>query len=574
MSKTTQDAREGELHLLSSINKKRLDLERLVQSMEHDLQQLKKSRAQPSQQHGDADHEETMPVSSRIASASRSSSLDFHETRNGIHGPDTLSARVACIEKEIEHVDPTNGDATSPANYIHVRDEGHEEHPWKWPLTAEEYKRYGRQVIVPEVGLKGQQRLRQASVLIVGVGGLGCPAAAYLAGAGVGHIGLVDGDVVEKSNLHRQILHATHNINVLKVDSAIQALRRCVACSCLHFISNRELSKHRLNPAIQYTPHREHLTPTNSCRIFASYDVVLDCTDHPISRYLISDTAVLLRKPLVSASALRTEGQLIVLNNPARPPGDAAGGPCYRCIFPKPPPVDSVVSCGEGGILGPVVGVMGVLQALEAMKLIVKGVNIHKGGEGMDEPQVQAQPPTLHLFSAFNPQPFRSIRMRTRRKNCMACSAQASISKESLLSGSLDYIQFCGVSSPINVLGSDERISASRLADLVKEAGQNYMLIDVREAGQFELCSLPTSINIPFSEVSGWTKAEDIAEPLRSRASSMGAIHVICRLGNDSQAAVKKLKEFGFGDGERYLGDITGGLRAWRRDVDPTMPDI
>lgn len=156
----------------------------------------------------------------------------------------------------------------------------------------------------------------------------------------------------------------------------------------------------------------------------------------------------------------------------------------------------------------------------------------------------------------------------------MACSAQASISKESLLSGSLDYIQFCGVSSPINVLGSDERISASRLADLVKEAGQNYMLIDVREAGQFELCSLPTSINIPFSEVSGWTKAEDIAEPLRSRASSMGAIHVICRLGNDSQAAVKKLKEFGFGVGERYLGDITGGLRAWRRDVDPTMPDI
>jgi adenylyltransferase/sulfurtransferase len=208
-------------------------------------------------------------------------------------------------------------------------------------------------------------------VLIVGAGGLGCPAAAYIAGAGVGTIGIVDGDVVETSNLHRQILHSTAKVGMKKVDSAISFLTSYCLPSLFYFYNTYRLC--RLNPNLRYIAHGEHLTPQNAREIVEKYDLVLDCTDHPTSRYLISDICVLLHKPLISASALRTDGQLIVLNSPPLPAGDASGGPCYRCVFPKPPPAESVVSCGDGGILGPVVGTMGVLQALEAVKLITAG---------------------------------------------------------------------------------------------------------------------------------------------------------------------------------------------------------
>ena len=224
VKKNREDARIAEPDLLASINRKRLDLERIVQSLEHELQELKESRALPLQQH-DLDYGGETAVSSQVLSGSLSTPLS-HETRNDVRSPGSLSARVARIEKDIEHLGPTNTQESAPAVNTDNRDESHGESPWKWSLTAEEYKRYGRQVIVPEVGLKGQQRIGKASVLVVGVGGLGCPAAAYLAGAGVGHIGLVDGDVVETSNLHRQILHTTESINTLKVDSAIHALTR------------------------------------------------------------------------------------------------------------------------------------------------------------------------------------------------------------------------------------------------------------------------------------------------------------------------------------------------------------
>ncbi|KAL5321018.1 hypothetical protein ACEPPN_011828 [Leptodophora sp. 'Broadleaf-Isolate-01'] len=449
----------------------------------------------------------------------------------------------------------------------------------KWPLSEEEYKRYGRQMIVPSIGIQGQLRLKEASVLIVGAGGLGCPAAAYLAGAGVGTIGIVDGDEVETSNLHRQILHSTAKVGMKKVDSAISYLKT-------------------LNPNPTYIPHRTHLTPQNSTSIVAPYDLILDCTDHPTSRYLISDISVLLSKPLVSASALRTDGQLIVLNSPPLPPGNEAGGPCYRCVFPKPPPAESVVSCGDGGILGPVVGVMGVLQALEAVKLIVGG---KLKAEPASTPQSDSKPkpkfgseseskseqPTIPaaavpvpvaasmlLFSALSSPAFRNVRLRARRPKCFACSSEAGLSLEGLTSGSLDYVLFCGVNMPINILAPDERIEANHYRDIKRK--EKHLLVDVREKVQFDICSLEGSVNVPFSSLQGnrgiapeGKRPAWVPDDLPDEAP----IYVVCRLGNDSQVVTRKLKESGLGTEGRFIGDIKGGLKAWREQVDASWPE-
>ncbi|KAE8350829.1 hypothetical protein BDV28DRAFT_30147 [Aspergillus coremiiformis] len=432
----------------------------------------------------------------------------------------------------------------------------------RWPLLDEEYRRYGRQMIVPQVGLQGQLKLRSAKVLIVGAGGLGCPAAQYLAGAGVGTLGLVDGDTVESSNLHRQVLHRTKNVGKLKVDSATESLRD-------------------LNPHPTYIAHRAHLAPSDAAEIFKNYDLVLDCTDNPATRYLISDTAVLLGKPLVSASALRTEGQLMVLNNPPRPVGDKTGGPCYRCVFPRPPPANSILSCADGGILGPVVGTMGVLQALEAIKVITAADDA-------------VQPPSLHIFSAYSSPLFRTIKLRSRRSNCAVCSAEASVNLETVKSGSTDYVFFCGSVSPEKLLSLEERISpleyrAKYPLESSREAiamgRKEPMIIDVREKVQFDICNLENSINIPISSIlsSSTTKSQngDGPSPLPpwlpadiASSESNDPIYVVCRLGNDSQIAVKRLKELGLDrGGERVVADLRGGLRAWREQVDPEWPE-
>ncbi|KAI1409723.1 ThiF family protein [Hypoxylon sp. FL1857] len=426
---------------------------------------------------------------------------------------------------------------------------------WKWPLKEEEYSRYGRQLILPAVGIKGQLRLKSAAVLIVGAGGLGCPAAAYLAGAGVGTLGVVDGDTVEISNLHRQIAHGTSRVGMMKVDSLVEYCRG-------------------LNPTITYVPHREHLTPQNAEDIVSKYDLVLDCTDHPTSRYLISDICVLLQKPLVSASALRTDGQLIVLNNPPAAQGTTDGGPCYRCVFPRPPPADSVVSCGEGGILGPVVGVMGVLQALETIKVIVAGLE-------KESPSAPKEPltPSLLLFSATSTTPFRSIRMRSRRPNCFACSSSSTLTLEELKSGSLDYVQFCGVTTPINVLKPEERISATEYNDILSNRpDRKHLLLDVREKEHFDIANISGAINVPFSMLQSRSKSsgnggsltpEYVPESLPADA----AIYVVCRVGNDSQLVTRRLKEMGLDKGgERFIGDIKGGMLAWKHEVDQTLP--
>ncbi|KAL2840787.1 hypothetical protein BJY01DRAFT_15916 [Aspergillus pseudoustus] len=461
-------------------------------------------------------------------------------------------AQLAKLKRELRDAEESASKSRTTNNVGPTQTETRPER--KWPLLGEEYRRYGRQMIVPQVGLQGQLKLRKARVLIVGAGGLGCPAALYLAGAGVGTLGLVDGDTVESSNLHRQVLHRSKNVGKFKVDSAIEYLQE-------------------LNPHPTYIAHRAHLAPQESADIFKGYDLILDCTDNPATRYLVSDTAVLLGKPLVSASALRTEGQLMVLNNPPRPPGDKTGGPCYRCVFPRPPPANSVTSCADGGILGPVVGTMGVLQALEAIKVLTNDV-------ATKEPA----PPSLLIFSAYSSPQFRTIKLRSRRPTCAVCSAEASVTLESVKSESLDYVFFCGTAGLEGALSPEERITPLEYRENHSTVAGRH-IIDVREKVQFDICSLDNSINIPFSQIlasapTAASEEDNGSTPLPSwlpseiAADSKIPIYVVCRQGNDSQTAVRRLKNLGLHrGGERLIVDIKGGFRSWREQVDPEWPD-
>lgn len=314
-----------------------------------------------------------------------------------------------------------------------------------------------------------------------------------------------------------------------------------------------------------------------------SYSHILDCTDTPASRYLISDTCILLSLPLITASALRTDGQLTVLNYPPAPQNSTFGGPCYRCIYPKPPPAAAVTSCGDGGILGPVVGTMGVLQALECLKIIIADPLSNSN----------SSKPNLLLFSA-NTEPgptFRTVRLRTRRADCFACSSNAELTKESLTSGSLDYELFCGVSAPVKLLEKHERISAKQYSEqyvwngalpdgpVSIGEGPKHILIDVRETPQFNIAHLPNSINIPFSTLTPkMISTDDDSQRLSSIPKTLSLeanIVVLCARGNDSQIVVKMLKERGYDEGgKRWVGDIEDGLRAWRKQVDGEWPDF
>ncbi|KAM0563188.1 hypothetical protein ACHAPJ_000904 [Fusarium lateritium] len=445
---------------------------------------------------------------------------------------DTLRREIAKREVELADLRSQLAAAESEAR--------ESKEAWKWPLDTHEYERYSRQMIVPNFGLQGQLRLRKAKVLLVGAGGLGCPAAAYLAGSGIGTIGLVDGDEVEVSNLHRQVAHATGRVGMSKVQSAITFLKE-------------------LNPTITYNAHNTHLTPQNAQDIVSGYDLVLDCTDHPTSRYLISDICVLLSKPLVSASAFQTSGQLIVLNNP---PGK---GPCYRCVFPTPPPPDSVIGCGEGGIIGPIVGTMGVLQALEAIKMITTG--------DLEAHDREAKTPMLLLFTGTADTPFRSVRMRGRRKTCLACGDENGLTLNELKT-SMDYVQFCGIRQPVNLLKPDERITAKEYETLSKSEGKEPLLVDVREKEHFDLCNISGSVNIPISRFMS-VRGETTPEGWPTELAPSTPIYFVCRIGNDSQIAAQKLKDLGLGNnGERFIGDILGGIKSWKDTVDPTVPFI
>lgn len=385
-------------------------------------------------------------------------------------------------------------------------------------LTHDEYHRYGRQMIVPQCGFEGQLRLKRARVLVVGAGGLGCPALMYLAGAGVGKIGIVDGDTVDESNLHRQVMHTTELVGEFKVESARQFIRK-------------------LNPNVSVQTYAERLSPVNAFGIFEDYDLVLDCTDSPYSRYLISDVAVLAGITVVSGSGLKTEGQLSLLNFHNI-------GPCYRCFYPSPPPPSNVTSCKDGGVIGPVIGLMGTMMSLEAIKVITEFWTTENFR------------PFLSMYSGYDQQSIKTFKMRGRKPQCLSCNG--TITKEMITSGKINYAEFCGVVN-YNVLRPEERMSVEEYNHI---KNTDHVLIDVRPVAHFGVVNLPGSINIPLDTLERVkTKSElqfDITKP----------IFTICRFGNDSQYASRLLNDK-FGLQSR---DITGGLHQWSTKVDPTLP--
>ena len=273
----------------------------------------------------------------------------------------------------------------------------------------------------------------------------------------------------------------------------------------------------------------------------------------------------------------------MVLNNPPAKQGKGHGGFCYRCVFPKPPPAESVLSCGEGGILGPVVGLMGVLMAVEAVKIIVASVESTDDAATKTDPSSQTAP-SLLLYSAYGNPPFRSIRLRGKRAQCPACSDTATITRKSLTSGSLDYAKFCGLTIPSEVLDENYRISAKEYSRVREHKSKEHLLIDVRERVQYDLCHIKGSINIPFSDVISTAEGSDrnqghtaLLKAMEHHGEHNGEplletpMYCICRLGNDSQLAVKEIQKWGFAD--VLKGDIKGGLHAWRKEVDPTFPE-
>ncbi|MDI1493507.1 MAG: hypothetical protein OHK93_005297 [Ramalina farinacea] len=422
-------------------------------------------------------------------------------------------------------------------------------------LALEDYKRYGRQMIMPEIGLRGQLRLKDSRVLVIGLGGLGCPAAMYLAGAGVGTMGLMDGDSVELSNLHRQLLHTNGRIGMNKATSAAIGLQA-------------------INPSLKYQPFPHNVTSSSLSDIEQQYDLLLDCTDNPASRYLISDLAVAAGIPLISASAMKTDGQLLILNNP--PVHDRTSdhrsriegsGFCYRCVFPRPPPPETVLSCGESGILGPVVGVMGTLMAVESIKLLSKK---HKERVLGDEGK------RMLLYSAWGDPPFRTVKLKGKRAGCETCSHPRDKIRADFHRGAIDYVQFCGSKSQADD-HDIQRMSASQYAD-IPSANKNY-LIDVRSVTEYEIAHVRESVILPLAEIQQ-NPAKKLRPFLKMGGDLKQPVVFICRYGNDSQEAVRLarreaalLNEVSGGQLAAEPCDIKGGLKAWREQVDPDFPE-
>jgi len=374
--------------------------------------------------------------------------------------------------------------------------------------------------------MSGQVKLKSAAVVAVGAGGLGCPALQYLAAAGVGRLGVIDNDVVELSNLQRQILHSDATIGMLKAESAAQAIKR-------------------INPNVNVDVHATRLSPLNSQELLSAYDIILDCSDNAPTRYLLSDTAVALGKPLVSGAALKLEGQLCVYNL-------GPEGPCYRCLFPRVPSPETMGSCAEAGVFGAVTGIVGTLQAVEAIKIIV-GIDVG--------------PPSLLLYSAVSTPPFRCIKLRKRRDACPACG------KEGQKLGKIDqidYVQFCGGSIPDYVSSGliagekNRRISVKEFHNAISSPTAPIRIIDVRPKTEFGICHLPNSINVPLVQL--------VSQPLDHLPQDEATeTYVLCRLGNDSQIAAEALRSADQ-RGSLVVQDVIGGLRSWSIEVDPTFP--
>ncbi len=377
-------------------------------------------------------------------------------------------------------------------------------------LTRDEILRYSRHLLIPEVGLEGQRKLKGSSALVIGTGGLGSPVALYLAAAGLGRIGLVDYDVVDSSNLQRQVIHGTGTVGKLKVESARARLLD-------------------LNPEVQVDVYNEPFTSENAMRIARDYDILLDGTDNFPTRYLTNDVAVFLGRPNVYASIYRFDGQVSVFY--------AKEGPCYRCLFPEPPPPGLVPSCAEGGVLGVLPGTIGTIQATEALKVLL----------GIGQPLIGK----LLLYNALD-MSFDFVKLKKNPK-CRVCGPQADVKEL------IDYEAFCGVPGHDHDEGSagaDWDIAPVELAARLK---QNHLkLLDVREPHELEISALPGAVNIPLGTLAARLSELDSAQEMV----------VFCKSGSRSARALELLASAGF----KKVKNLRGGINAWAKEVDTNLP--
>ena len=378
-------------------------------------------------------------------------------------------------------------------------------------LTPEQYIRYSRHLILPEIGEEGQKKLLEAKVLIIGAGGLGSPLGLYLAAAGVGTIGLVDFDVVDLSNLQRQILHTNDEIGKPKLDSAEKRIKA-------------------MNPDTRVVKYETKISSENALEILRDYDIVIDGTDNFPTRYLVNDACVLLNKPNIYGSIFQFEGQATVFK--------PKEGPCYRCLYPEPPPPGMVPSCAEGGVLGILPGVIGVIQATEAVKLII----------GKGEPLIGR----LLLYNALD-MTFRTLKLK-RDKNCPVCGDRPTITKL------IDYEAFCGLRR-----GEEEKsvtIPEMTVYELKAklDRGDDFLLLDVREPFEHEIAKIPHSRLIPVGEL------QKRLTELESYKDKEIVAH--CKSGGRSSRAVELLLRSGF----KKVWNVVGGIKEWSDKIDPTVP--
>ena len=376
-------------------------------------------------------------------------------------------------------------------------------------LSNEEVARYSRHLIMPEVGMTGQRKLKAASVLMIGTGGLGAPLGMYLAAAGVGRLGLVDFDVVDASNLQRQIIHGTKDVGRPKIASARDRIED-------------------INPHVEIETHDTKLTSANALNLFVNYDVIVDGTDNFPTRYLVNDACVLTGKPNVYGSIFRFEGQASVFW--------AERGPCYRCLYPEPPPPGLVPSCAEGGVLGVLPGIIGTIQATETIKII------------LGAPDIMVN--RLLLFDAWRMR-FRELKLR-KNPDCPVCGVNPTIKEL------IDYEEFCGITQQPETKPTMEEITATELKQRLDQ-GDDIQIIDVREPHEYEIGAIPNSKLIPLGQV--LNRMNEI-DPGRETV-----MH--CKMGGRSAKAIEALQRAGFSG---QLINLKGGITAWSNEVDPSVP--
>ena len=380
-------------------------------------------------------------------------------------------------------------------------------------LTQDQINRYSRHLLLPEVGVEGQEKICDSKVLLIGTGGLGSPLALYLAAAGVGNLGLIDFDVVDLSNLQRQVAHGESTVGKLKVDSAKARIAD-------------------LNSSINVTTYNTRLSSENVMEIFADYDIIVDGTDNFPTRYLASDACVLLKKPYIYGCILRFEGQASVF--------DSTTGPCYRCLYPSPPPPGLVPSCAEGGVIGILPGIVGLIQANEVIKLVL-GVGDSLVGR-------------LLLFDALKMK-FREMKLR-KDPSCPICGDNPTITEL------IDYEQFCGI-VPVQESAADleMEIAVEQVKQMMDEK-HAFKLIDVREPSEYGICKIEGATLIPLGDI----EAKDTA--LLNGLSPDDEIVLHCKAGVRSMKALKALEEMGF----RNLKSMRGGINEWSEKIDSSFP--